>query len=146
MNLKAVTGSGIEQRKVKGSETIAVGSLTYRAGDLLSLRIEPRIGDDLPAALVMFTNGTGRYVSFRGGERVTIGVDSWSVDELIELELAGPPVPVESVRPYREGTWRVHFLDGSTQLLEGVERFEELSVWEFHEGIARPPRELVESG
>ena len=76
---------------------------------------------------------------------LTVGESSWLVSDRVEFELTAPPVPVEAVRPYREGTYRVHFLDGHTQLLEGVSHFEDLSEWEFVEGIAQPPRELVES-
>jgi hypothetical protein len=150
MNLQAITGSGIVERKVKASEPVTVGSASYRAGDLLRVHVPPREGDDQASALVLLAGGKGHYVSFREGERVSIGEESWAISEIVELMLVAPEPPVELDPPYKPGTYLVTFASGQTTFLENVERIEDVSDWVWSEGdtqrIAVRPPEPVEAG
>jgi len=144
--LKVVAGAETIEREVASTERL----LWAERGDLRSWKVsgidvftvKPSL-DREAMVLTMSVDGRADIHRVEPGARVELGDAKWPVSQLASFELAPIPKPPEPVKPYKVGTFRVWFYDGSSSLLESVDRWEDLSDWVFVDGTAQPPEQVT---
>jgi len=144
--LRVVAGAEIVEREVRSDERL----LWAERGDLRSWKVSgidvftvtPSL-DKEAMVLTMSVEGKADIHRIEPGARVELGDAKWPVSMLSSFELAPIPKPPEPVKPYRVGTYRVWFFDGTSSLLESVDRWEDMSDWVFKDGYAQPPERVT---
>lgn len=147
-SLRIADADGVSERLVAGKERLTIKTgvgadlVTRKVSDLGRVEFTPGLAGG-GSVFVCSADGHAAWHPVTGAGRFELGDERWPISQLGAFLLAEPVTPKPVEHPYRPGTWRVHFQDGSSSLLEGVSHFEDLADWVFGDGgMAVPPAEV----